>query len=140
MSVWHPDGVADYGPGVYTGSGAGFYRLGMGPHAGERQELYQHRVNNILIEVRGDRAVSETYFVAHIRGRDEQGNLFLGNHYGRYADEWSRRDEVWTIDKRTQIFDFLPLASGRPFFLRQRRSGEAADGVEAGIGAIAPAS
>ena len=113
-SVWHSDGVADYGPGVYAGSGAGFVDWVWKMNALEQHALYQHRITNILIKVGGNQAVSEAYFAAHILGRNEQGNPHLSNHYGRYADEWSCRNGVWGIDRRTQIFDFFTSDLAEP--------------------------
>lgn len=104
VSVWHPDGVADYGAGIFQGTGEGFVDWVWKAHA--RHRLHQHRVSNIMIAVRDDRAVSETYISALIYGVDADGNERQAQSNGRYIDEWSRRDGVWAIDRRTYTTDF----------------------------------
>lgn len=60
-----------------------------------------HAISNVMIEIRGNAAVSECYFFAHHRrataeGSDEE-DYFLG---GRYLDRFEKRDGLWKIAKR----------------------------------------
>jgi len=60
-----------------------------------------HAISNVMIEIRGDAAVSDCYFLAHHRrlnteGSDEE-DYFLG---GRYLDRFEKRDGVWKIARR----------------------------------------
>src|SRR5665213_3060327 len=59
LSVWHPAGTADWGETYFQGTGAGFIDWVWEVHAGF--ERHSHQITNILIEVNGDRAVSESY-------------------------------------------------------------------------------
>ncbi len=102
-SIWHADGTADYGAEVYQGSGHGFIDFVIGQHG---QTLgHSHQVTNIILELDGDRAASESYHFAGLRiARGEQ--VFEITVRGRYIDRWSRRDGRWGIDHRLTIRDF----------------------------------
>ena len=101
-SIWHDDGIADYGS-IYQGSGKGVIDLICAQH---RQTLHHsHQVTNILIELAGDRATSESYVTANLR--IQQGpQLRQISVWGRYIDSWSRREDRWGLDKRIAIRDF----------------------------------
>jgi hypothetical protein len=82
-TVWHEDGVADYGP-VYQGTGRGFVDWVCAFH--RTLDAQSHQLANILIEVRGDHAVSETYVtVALLSTVAHDRQLTTGR--GRYLDE-----------------------------------------------------
>lgn len=101
-SIWHADGTADYGEGVYQGSGHGFIDFVIGQHG---QTLgHSHQVTNIVLELDGDRAASEAYHTAALRIlRDDL--MFEITVRGRYIDRWSKRDGRWGIDHRITIRD-----------------------------------
>ena len=102
-SIWHDDGEADYGTQHYQGSGRGFVDWACESHG--RMETHSHQVSNILIEIDGDQAGSETYVTANLRLRDGD-KLMNITAIGRYIDRWSCRDSRWAIDKRIFIQDF----------------------------------
>ncbi|HSW11865.1 MAG TPA: nuclear transport factor 2 family protein [Solimonas sp.] len=105
-SVWHEDGHADYGETVYRGNGRGVIDHICAQH---RHTLHHsHQVSNILIELDGDRAGSESYVTATLRmGRgDEIRQMTI---WGRYVDQWSRRNGRWGLDRRVSIRDFDEL-------------------------------
>jgi hypothetical protein len=70
---------------------------------------HSHQITNILIEVEGDRAVSEAYFTASLQAApkaDDQGGTVTEHLWrGRYLDRWSKREGRWAIDHRQVIFD-----------------------------------
>ncbi len=118
-SIWHEDGWADYGPEVYQGPGKGVIDLICAQHL--RTLHHSHQVSNILIDLNGDRAGSESYVTATLRlQRGEQ--LMQITVWGRYIDHWSRRSGPpsggapsggtpyegarWGLDKRISIRDF----------------------------------
>ena len=102
-SIWHEDGWADYGPDVYQGPGKGVIDLICAQHL--RALHHSHQVSNILINLNGDEAGSESYVTATLRvRRDEQ--LMQITVWGRYIDKWSRRGTGWGLDKRISIRDF----------------------------------
>jgi len=90
--IWHPGGAASY-EGIFEGTGAGFLDWVWPVH--ETFERTSHQVTNILIEVDGDRATSETYVTVCLRGAEAD---IVGR--GRYHDTWSRRDGRWGVDVR----------------------------------------
>lgn len=112
-SVWHEDGFADYGESVYRGHGRGVIDHICAQH---RHTLHHsHQVSNILIELDGDRAGSESYVTATLRmGRgDEVRQMTI---WGRYVDQWSRRDGRWGLDRRVSIRDFDELREVTPVY------------------------
>jgi SnoaL-like protein len=102
-SIWHEDAIADYGETVYQGDGRGVIDVICASH---RKALHHsHQVSNILIELDGDRAASESYVTATLRiRRGEQ--LMQITVWSRYVDRWSRRKGRWGLDKRIAIRDF----------------------------------
>jgi SnoaL-like domain len=104
--VWHDDGIADYGPDVFQGSGRDFIDFVCRQHANTL--CHSHQMSNIIIELDGDRAGSESYVTATLRiMRGEQ--LSQISVWSRYIDTWSKRDSRWAIDKRIAIRDFSEI-------------------------------
>jgi hypothetical protein len=103
-SVWHADGTGDYGNPRVTGD-ADFVIDGMW-EAHSRYDRHCHQLTNRLIEVAGDRAVSETYAIIFLRQPPEDGRVRESVVRGRYLDRWSRRDGRWAIDHRQFVIDF----------------------------------
>jgi hypothetical protein len=113
MGVWHPDGTACY-EDVFDGTGAEFVDFVCKLHE-ERFVSHSHQVTNILIEVDGDRAASESYLTVVLRTRpeDEHGEV---QARGRYVDRWSRRDGRWAIDHRVYVHDLSESrTAGHPY-------------------------
>jgi hypothetical protein len=110
-SVWHPGGTADYGAGMYQGTGTGFLDWVWGAHEGFAR--HSHMVSNALIEVDVDAgtAVSECYVSVWLRMRPHDGvvNDLLGR--GRYVDRWARRDGRWAIVHRAYLDDLQRMES-----------------------------
>ena len=116
-TVWHADGQADYGEEVYQGSGRGFIDFVCAQH--RKTITHVHQVTNVLIEVDGDQAGSEAYVVSDLR--------FMHGHqlkqvttWGRYVDQWSRREGRWAIDKRLAIRDFSEVRDASAMTLPER--------------------
>jgi hypothetical protein len=93
--VWHPDGTADY-EGMFEGLGREFVDFGQGGHEAAFGRT-SHQLTNVLITVEGDRATSRSCISAAARSGETSGLYLL---WGRFHDEWSRRDGVWRIDSR----------------------------------------
>lgn len=103
LTVWHPDGLADYGPEIFQGTGHGFVDYCFEMHRG--MIAHQHLIGNIMIELDGDRAVSETYY--NSSHQIPEGDVVRQTMMcGRYLDRWSRRDGRWAIDSRITLADF----------------------------------
>jgi hypothetical protein len=100
-AVFHPDTQVDYGP-MYQGPADGFVEFTIRSHASARTHL--HRISNIIIEVEGDRAGSETYVDARFRF-EADGRLIALYTRGRYIDRWEKRDGRWAISQRTYVHE-----------------------------------
>lgn len=101
-TVWHAGGTADYGP-TYEGSASGLLDQMWVDHA--RLAGHSHQVTNILIELSGDEAASESYATGSLWNVTEAGRLVRLEALGRYLDRWSCRDGVWAIDHRQFVYD-----------------------------------
>src|SRR5579864_5098115 len=63
-SVWHPDGLAEY-EAYYSGTGRGVIDKICGNH--QALLAHSHQISNIIIELDGERAGSESYVTATLR-------------------------------------------------------------------------
>jgi hypothetical protein len=99
-SVFHPEAVADYGA-MFTGTGHEFAEFLGAVHPS--METHHHQLGSIAIRVDGDRAGSETYVIARLRFRNEDGSLTDITSYGRYVDLWERREDRWRILRRRYL-------------------------------------
>ncbi len=99
--VFHADSYADFGS--YKGSGRGWIDYICKVHLTFLH--HSHQVTNIIIDVNGDQAGSESYVTATLRSR-EGTQVLQRQFWARYVDEWSRRDGRWAIDKRECVIDF----------------------------------
>jgi hypothetical protein len=102
-AVWHEDGTADYGPDIFIGTGRGFVDHVCNQHA--QTLAHSHQMSNIIIELDGDKAASESAVTATLR-IERDGKLFHIQVWSRYIDTWSKRDGRWAIDHRISINDF----------------------------------
>ena len=102
-TIWHDGATADYGEEVFQGSGRGFIDFVCEQH--RKTLVHLHQVTNILIELDGDRAASESYVFSDLRFMHGE-HLKQVTTWGRYLDQWSCRDGRWAIDKRLSIRDF----------------------------------
>lgn len=101
-AIWHEDGEADYGEAIFQGTGRGFIDFVCESH--RAMVGHSHQVTNIIINLAGDRAASESYVTAALRIADGSGIKQITTR-GRYLDRWSFRDR-WAIDKRIYVHDF----------------------------------
>jgi hypothetical protein len=116
--VFHPDSHADFTS--YQGSGRGWIDYVCEQH---RKYLHHsHQVTNIVLELDGDRAGSESYITATLRSRDGD-RVLQRQFFARYVDAWSRRDGHWAIDRRECVIDFDSEAEVTPLnqYERSRR-------------------
>ena len=62
-------------------------------------DLVSHVLGQSLIKVDGDKAGTETYFIATVRFTDDGGKV-IHHMGGRYVDTLEREDGAWRIKKR----------------------------------------
>lgn len=131
-STYHPDGFDDHGP--YRGDVNGMVDWMSERHMTLTTSM--HVVGNILIEITGDRAIVESYFLTfqRVAGPSPLSAAMFPNAatpegdatmrvQGRYIDRFERRtpDGPWLIAHRTVVADAaqfvpptydLPLTTG----------------------------
>lgn len=74
-----------------------------------------HHISNVSIQVNGDRAFTECYYLAHHRrDRKEGGGEEDAWFEGRYLDDFERRNGVWKIIHRRGLADYSPPATPAP--------------------------
>lgn len=64
-----------------------------------------HMLGNVVIELRGDTAFSESYFVTYAGRRDGEQE-FIDGFCGRYVDRWERRGGVWGVALRRTVHEW----------------------------------
>lgn len=103
QQVYWPEAADDHGS--FSGSAAEFIDWVFPVLAAMEQT--SHKLENILIELDGDDARTETYFEAYHRVPREGGepyDLVVG---GRYVDWLQCRNGGWRIRARTVIYDWM---------------------------------
>lgn len=100
--VFHEDSYADYGADVYQGPGRGAIDKICRDH--QHLTSHSHQISNILIDLDGDCAGSESYVTATMRlVRDGKEHQIVVR--GRYFDSWERHDGRWVILHRQVACD-----------------------------------
>ncbi len=110
-SVWHADGTADYGPDIFEGRGHDFVDHVCKQHA--QTLTHSHQMGNIIIELDGDKAASESSVTATLRVQQGEALMQI-TVWSRYIDTWSKREGRWGIDHRIAINDFDEIREVRP--------------------------
>ena len=109
-SVFHEDSTADFGES-YVGTGRGWIDYVCVRH---KEFLHHsHQVTNIIVEIDGERAGSESYVFATLRRQDGE-KIILHEIWARYVDSWSKRDGEWAIDRRDCIVDYGSMREVEP--------------------------
>lgn len=101
-TVYWPD--ADEEHGIFNGKAWAFADFIVPLIRG--MKITSHAISNVLIELDGDVALTETYVNAyHLMDDPQQGPLEM-IVAGRYLDRFERRDGAWRIAKRTFVMDW----------------------------------
>jgi hypothetical protein len=119
-AVWHSDGTLDYSfPGVTTPD----QLIEALWASSEPKDVWLHPLAAVSIEVRGDRAASESYASARAYRRLSETTVRESLIHARYFDGWSSRNGRWAIDHRKAITDIsitreidgtIRMSQGRP--------------------------
>lgn len=117
MSAFHPDAWVDCG--LFAGSAAKFVDFAQGFLA--QCDGCQHMIGQVDLEIDGDSARGEVYFLAQHRITEDgqKKDLFVA---GRYQDEYQCRDGRWAITRRKEIVDWARTDPATDSFLAQQPS------------------
>ena len=108
QSAYHPDAHDDHG--TFVGGIDTVVVENRAERPGQETLNAMHLVGNCLIELDGDVARAETYFVVYKRLLLD-GAQRLRVRAGRYLDVFERRDGSWAIARRTVVDDWNALES-----------------------------
>ncbi len=101
-SAFHDD--ADVDCGMYRGNADGYTDFAQGVL--KEFESSQHLIGQAHIDVNGNEASGEVYFIAFhrvIEADNNEKDLIIG---GRYIDRYEKRDGKWRISKRRELVDW----------------------------------
>ena len=127
-AVFHAEAKAHYFD-IYEGTGRGFVDWVWEAHAA--MDRHSHQINNVLIEVDGETAVSEAYVTVVLWTLpDAQGvqTEIIGR--GRYLDRWCFRDGFFAIDYREHVLDMQTVTALSPGYVNKQ---SARDGSDASV-------
>jgi len=99
QSAYHPDAWDEHG--VAAGDPEQFCDWAIGWHH-EYQTRHQHIVTNQTIDLDGDQAHAETYYI--FWGENREGPPTLA--FGRYVDRFEKRDGRWAIAHRVCVNEY----------------------------------
>lgn len=100
-SAYHPDGYDDHGD--LKGS-RDEYIDKLVPLLRANYVSTSHNVANQIIELDGDRALSESYLIA-VHVTEAAGTQYQEIVFGRYIDTFERREGQWRIAHRICVID-----------------------------------
>src|SRR5262249_11054377 len=103
MSLGHPDGTVAFGDTKFD-TWAAFVDWLLKAHGDMRAN--NNRMTNMLIDVRGDAAVSETSGTATLMVQKSSDEIEERWMPSRYLDRWARRNGRWAITHRQTLIDY----------------------------------
>jgi hypothetical protein len=107
-SAYHEDSVDEHGWG-FTGPGWGLAAATRLDGTGFPVDWLTttHFLGQSHVEVDGDEAASETYFISYTRVKDEQDTPWDVVIAGRYVDRWERREDGFKVSHRKVVYDWV---------------------------------
>ncbi|WP_292930988.1 nuclear transport factor 2 family protein [Novosphingobium sp. PASSN1] len=111
LSVWHDDGTVDFGAVASPDTGLATAAIPVRDHFARawpyREQFFahSHQATNILIDLHGDTAVSETASISILQRKLENGDIAQDLYWGRWLDRWSFRSGRWALDHRQAVLD-----------------------------------
>lgn len=109
-SIYARESWDEHGP--YSSSGPEFIRGALGRMKQGATKTDSHILGQTLINVDGDSAGAETYFIFVGHSLEDGGDGVLLQLGGRYVDRLVREDGSWKVKKRTCVKDWsitLPI-------------------------------
>lgn len=105
QSVYHDDATDEHGT-VFSGPASEFIARFAGVMAGF--EVTAHHITNTSFRIDGARADGELYFIAYHRTLGDDAKHITV--WGRYLDNYERRDGHWKISSRYLVWDSMRLS------------------------------
>ena len=102
QSLFHPG--ATINAGVFEGPAEEFCNMIVDFTAAT--PAMSHTVSNEWIQVKGNKAIAETYVIAYAKQPDENGGYLDQFTGGRYLDQFEKRDGAWKYVHRTFVMDW----------------------------------
>jgi hypothetical protein len=133
-SVYHPGASDDHG--AWKGEGEAFAAYIVGS-MDRLDSPSQHHITNVCIDLAGERAAVESYFMAlHPYPANDGGEERLAFVGGRYLDRFECRGGTWRIAERRVVLDWTRSElSGEAWPAQQAfpRGGRRGDDPSAGL-------
>jgi hypothetical protein len=104
LSCYHAGATERHG--TYDGPADAFVRRFSGQFSGPKGFVgMTHHISNLVIEIEGDEASAESYYLCDLRVRDgdAERDVVIG---GRYLDRLERRGGRWAIVHRDCVYDW----------------------------------
>ena len=98
-SAYHPDAVDDHG--AFIGAGGGLVEFANRVHA-DHWVQHQHYIMNQTIDLDGDTAHCESYFIATLKRKDDVVDV----SGGRYLDRMEQKQGKWAIAARACLVEW----------------------------------
>lgn len=117
--VFHPDATDDHGG--FKGTASDFVPWVM--EVLNTMTRTQHMIGNVLIELAGDTAYGESYFIAHHTIPGAEGAATFMIAAGRYLDRFERREGEWRIAHRGAVYDWSSTAASSDMWDREGMPG-----------------
>ena len=122
LSVYHANATDDYG--TFRGGPQELLQQNAAEPPGATVTASTHFVGNMLIQIDGETAAAETYFLA-IQERSIAGSVFTRVRAGRYVDALRKSDGVWRIASRKVVDDWSRMDEvAGPAFQTGRHRGQ----------------
>lgn len=127
IAAFHPGAILNnYGPEPMPIEDFVEYAL---PSLKQRYSATQHRVSNIRVEIKDDKALVESYVLAyHVETSGNSKQLHTFN--GRYIDTFALRDGHWKISERflrndwSKVDDIAEEMAGSSVWVKSRRDAD----------------
>lgn len=105
LEQFHPDATDDHG--AFDGN-IGDFVVWVEPILRSMHRTH-HMIAQVVVDVIGDHAASESYFKAYheLAGEDGDRSLVVS---GRYLDRFEKRNGIWKISHRLAVFDWKDSA------------------------------
>ena len=107
LSIGHVDATVEFST-LFKGTWAAYVEWLM--HAHESMLFNNHRITNTLIEVDGERAVSETSSTATLIVARSDGDIESRLVHSRYLDQWRHESDRWWLMSRLTVRDYRSVA------------------------------